>query len=190
MPDRWTVLLPFKGPSGAKTRLALEAVQRQELSDLWLQHVIRCCRDCPLVGDIGVVSLCKLEPLAGVRPFVQSAPGLNEGLEEVRTRWSLDKLLVILPDLPFLHADEISGLLHLCPEQGVSLAADRHQSGTNGLALRNAPEFRFCFGAESLQRHSHQARGLGLAAPWWRSPGFGHDVDTAADLEGLTWRTA
>jgi 2-phospho-L-lactate/phosphoenolpyruvate guanylyltransferase len=190
VPERWTVLLPFKGPSGTKTRLGLEAGQRQALSASWLQHVIRCCRECPAVGEIGVISLCALDPVPGVRPFVQSQPGLNEGLEEVRARWGLEKLLVILPDLPFLRSEEINGLLQLCARPGISLAADRHQSGTNGLALWNAPEFHFCFGSDSLRRHQEQAHNLGLLAPCWRSPGFGHDVDTDADLEGLSWRTA
>lgn len=190
MPETWAVLLPFKGPLGSKTRLGLETAQRQALSRDWLQHVIECCEAAAGVGQITVVSLAPLDLPARVSGWVQSKPGLNEGLEEARQHLGLQKLVVILPDLPFVRADEIQGLLDLCPAGGIALAPDRHESGTNGLAVHGARAFRFAFGADSLQRHQQQAQSLQLPSACWRSPGFGHDVDTDADLEGLTWRTA
>jgi 2-phospho-L-lactate/phosphoenolpyruvate guanylyltransferase len=123
--------------------------------------------------------------------------GLNEGLELGR-RWALaagaDALLVVLGDLPCLHAREVDDMIALADrpagegEAAVILAPDRRERGTNALLVRPPWLVRFTFGAQSLARHQALARYTAVEPVLYRAPGTAFDVDTPANLGELVAR--
>ena len=174
----WTVLLPLKQPQARKTRLApclgLEA--RTRLTNLLFQHVT------DVVHVTGLISQAiLLAPDAGNWPgawLKDEGRGLNEELRCARQTLGERPLLVIHPDLPLLAPADIEVLLGAAAG-GCAVAPDRHDSGTNAIALDGFPGFTFSFGPESFGAHlrasSNQARIL-------RRLGLSLDIDTPEDL--------
>jgi 2-phospho-L-lactate guanylyltransferase (CobY/MobA/RfbA family) len=81
----------------------------------------------------------------------------------------------------------VGALLEAFRESGAVIAPDRHERGTNGLALlANAmPAFKLEFGDHSFERHRASIRRSGVEPPIIRRTGFAFDVDRIEDLELL-----
>ena len=86
--------------------------------------------------------------------------------------------------LLIVHADLVdpTGLGEFDPGEGVTLVADRHGLGTNVLALASGLEFRFGYGANSLEHHRREAHRLGLACTVITDSPWSWDVDVMEDL--------
>ncbi len=65
---------------------------------------------------------------------------------------------------------------------GVTLVPDRHDDGTNVVALPAALGFRFAYGPGSFRHHRAEAARHGLGVRVWRDPPLGLDVDLPDDL--------
>src|SRR5689334_3808010 len=108
-PVRTVAVVPVKGLSEAKTRLAsiLSPEERALLVLDMLSHVLDALISSRKIDAIAVLSPDPAElhlPL-GVESIVQRGDGLNNVLEEGR-RWAIqhdaDSLLVVFADLPLL----------------------------------------------------------------------------------------
>ena len=175
----WTALLPLKARAERKSRLAgmLDAEQRARLSDDMARHVLAILRGTHDVDAIHVLSPVPLLDALWMRDLGR---GLNAELTAARETLGAGNLLVLSGDLPFLAAADVATLLSEAESDGIAVAADRKDLGTNGVAIAGAWAFRFAFGPGSLAAHERQrARVV-------RSPGLAFDVDDADDLEEAT----
>jgi 2-phospho-L-lactate guanylyltransferase len=124
-----------------------------------------------------------------VLPVLQQERGLNQGLEHARrailAEQRIDALLVVLPDLPLVHADNITALVQRSTPHSVVLAPDRHGLGTNALLVRPADAMPVAFGEGSFARHCAAAQQRQLRVHVFDAQGTAFDVDTLDDVEAL-----
>ena len=176
----WTALIPIKGTAERKTRLAhrLPGDHRIMLTECLLAHAISVLNECSAIADIRLLS--DMQVAAWNRPIEpDEGEGLNAELRRLAGRWDSGRLLVLLPDLPFLTADDISALL-AGAEGGCAIAPDRHGRGTNAIALTDPCGFPFSFGDDSFANHLY---GSGGAAAVVRRAGLAFDIDVPEDLD-------
>lgn len=189
-PRLWTIL-PVRGLHDGKRRLAgaLTAEQRAALVRLLLCRAWRALDQAGLSSQALVVSpdpaALALAERLGALPLHQPDAGLNPALELARTvalAHGAQAVLVVLPDLPDMRADDLRTLLQLVAPGRVVLVPDRHGRGTNALVQQPAAALPFAFGAESLRRHRELAHARGLELRLAPIPGMILDVDTLDDL--------
>ena len=88
-----------------------------------------------------------------------------------------DTVIVVHSDLPLAH-----DLASLAVPGVAVLAPDRHDDGTNVIAIPTGTGFEFAYGAGSFERHVQTARSLGLPVSIRRDADLAVDVDTPDDL--------
>jgi 2-phospho-L-lactate guanylyltransferase len=186
----WTAIIPFKPAGARKTRLAgrLDERERDALSLALFDHVAAVLAAAPAVVEILV--LAREKPLGWGHSWIADAGReLNAELDAARQRLDVRRLIVIHADLPFVRPEDISALAagadagdaHACCAHACcAVAPDSHGAGTNALALRDFPDFRFCFGAGSFALHVEAA---GERARIVALPGLSFDIDTVDDYE-------
>lgn len=193
---RIAAIIPVGPLEAAKTRLggAIDAEERQDLAERFLARTLGAALAVDRLADILVVSPDRvvLQRAAdlGARTLRQRTSGLNAGLEEARedvVAGGAEAVLVLPIDLPFVTADAISDVLKaLAPAQDhahprVVLVTDRHESGTNVLALRPPDAIDFRFGPDS--RRAHRDGAVAAGATYLEVAGLlAFDLDTPADL--------
>jgi 2-phospho-L-lactate guanylyltransferase len=179
-PTGWTAIIPFKPPGTRKTRLAthLSAPERDDLSETLFRHVAQTLKATPAIARIALLSQTRPPVWSGLW-LADQGRGLNTELHHAQQILGPDKLLVIHADLPFVSPGDIACLITEA-ETGCAIAPDRHGTGTNALALRDAANFPFSFGANSFQRHVHAAKAPARIV---ERPGFSLDIDAQADLD-------
>jgi len=181
------LVIACKGFHRAKTRLApaLEPGARAALAARMLRHVLATARaaDLPawvLTGDPVVADLARRQ---GAAVLSDPGQGHNAALGQACAGLAPQARLIVLPaDLPALTPAALARLA--APRPGLTLAPDRHLTGTNALALDPSarPGFAFRFGPDSLRLHRAEARQRGLPARILHDPGLALDIDTPADL--------
>ena len=200
-------VVPLSAAPRVKTRLAgvLETGERAALARWMAGRVLDALRASAAISEIALVSP-DAEVLAwaearGAVALRQSGRGLNAALELGR-QWAVaqgaEALLVVLGDLPYLSAGDVTALVRGLPPASAGPAAvmapDRHERGTNALLLRPPDVLPFAFGRESFPRHEARALALGVRAVCYTSEGTRRDVDTPDDLAALVasglWRPA
>lgn len=177
-PVTWTALVPLKQGVERKTRLAaaLDAPARAALGDRMAAHVVGVLRHVPAIGRVVVLSPRPVPELA--TDWQRDAGrGLNAELEAARAVLGSAPLLVVHADLPLLTQADVAALLVAAGHTGVAIAPDRHDLGTNAVAIDGASAFRFRFGPGSLERHAAQ-----MSATLVRRDGLSMDIDTPGDL--------
>ena len=177
---RWTAIVPLKQGPERKSRLAkaLSAQARAALSDRMARHVLVCLGDCPSIERVILLSPAPLEDCAAEWRR-DGGQGLNRELADVRADLGPVPVLVIHGDLPCLEAEDVEALIEAAGH-GIAIAPDRHETGTNALAIADGRAFPFAFGADSFARHKQEA---GPAAAIVSRPGLALDIDTPDDLE-------
>ena len=132
------------------------------------------------------------DPRVSLQQQDAALPGLNGAVRQGQ-RWALDAradaLLVVLPDLPLLEADDIRALLAASDDGALSvLAPDRAGTGSNALLLAPPNVIQTAFGVNSAPRH--QAAYMAAQQPLLRvqRAGLDLDLDTADDLAALARR--
>jgi 2-phospho-L-lactate guanylyltransferase len=175
----WTAVIPLKGRSEPKTRLAsrLDGEQRRALSRTMFRHVADVLGRCPDVDNILILSDTRPEDWEG-RVALDEGRGLNEELRLLAASLGSVPLLVIHGDLPLL-SDEDIALLLTEAEHGCAIAPDREGSGTNAIALLHPDAPTFAFGKGSFARHLAAMDGARVVM----RPGLGLDIDTPVDLD-------
>lgn len=190
-------VVPIRSFREGKTRLAsiLTGDQRATLLRKTASRVVCTLAASQIVDTVLVVSperdVLEWARDLGKRilPLQQPAGlvGLNGALDAARA-WALerdaDALLSLFADLPLLSTLDVRELAR--GQAPVVLGADRRGEGTNAMLLRlvgAGEEFRFAFGANSLERHLSEAARLGVPAEIVVAPGVGFDLDTPADWD-------
>jgi len=179
----WTCVVPVKAGPERKSRLAptLDARQRLALSNQLYRHVVQCISNSGIAEAIIALSPALPEADVPVQLWVQEDRDLNVELGRVRDA-TAGPLMVINADLPLLQPHDVAALAEAAEMQGCAVAPDRHQSGTNAVALIPDVPFAFSFGPDSLRLHLASAdRGAWAVG----SIGFAYDVDTWADIEAI-----
>lgn len=180
---QWTAVIPLKAEPLRKSRLApaVDAERRVALSHALYRHVVDCVSRAGLFED-GIV-LSPSPPLADapVRWWDDEGRPINAALARVREAIP-GHLVVINADLPLLEPADLVALAEAAAHGGCAVAADRHGSGTNAIALLPGIPFTFSFGPDSLHAHLHSAGGDGQCV---QRPGLAHDIDTLADIDAL-----
>jgi 2-phospho-L-lactate guanylyltransferase len=176
----WTALVPLKQAALRKSRLGerLSAHDRIRLSESLARHVSSTAR---AVVGVSAVVLLSDTPAAweGVEWIGDLGRGLNEEIGEAAARLGNRPLVVLPADLPWLEREDVAAMIEAA-RCGHAIAPDRHDRGTNGLALISPCGFPFAFGEKSFAAHVEAAgQGAGIV----RRPGLAFDIDTAPDLD-------
>jgi len=175
----WSAIIPLKPPGQRKTRLAtrFSAARRDVLAQKMFLHVAAVLRAVPDMAEVLLLSVAPL-PRFEENWVLDQGRGLNAELFAAAHACRSPHVLVIHADLPLLTVADILALTQ--GEANAAIAPDRHQRGTNAVALRDAPNFHFAFGENSFERH------LALATSPMRvvtRAGLALDVDTPADFD-------
>lgn len=183
-------LVPLKELSACKSRLApyLPPSTRIQLVNMLLDHVIGALRRTPEIDHIVVVSPQRNHIAEDVQLFRRERMGLNEDLAYALNnvaRRGATHAIVVPADLPLLGADDVSALLQAVPPAGVAIAPDRHDCGTNALAMELPTRLSLAFGDHSFANHLSQCRDSGCDPAVVRRTGWAFDVDEIEDLREL-----
>lgn len=177
----WSAVVPLKAPGQRKSRLAerLSVEERDVLAERVAGHVGLCVSGEPRISRIIQLSVARS---GGWRYKWRrdEGRGLNAELNALRANSPTHGLLVIHGDLPVLRSADIAAMLDAAEANDIALAPDRHERGTNAIALSAEACFRFSFGENSLNRHIEEARG---GAQMVRRRGLALDLDTPDDFD-------
>lgn len=165
---RWTVVVPFKGGDGAKSRFAADAgIDRRRLSLAFLTDTLRAVRCSRVVDRVVVVSG---EPgLAGVLGELvddvvpDPAMGLNAavaaGASAASERWPEAFTAVLVGDLPALAPEDLDAALDSAVEAArgghpYAFVADRDGTGTTTITAAPGATVSSRFGRDSRTLHA------------------------------------
>jgi FO synthase len=177
-------LIPIKPRALCKTRLAsvLAPDQRMALVRALLRHVLSTLRATPGIDRIALVS-SERDGVSDDVGMVHGGSDLNANLESGvahAVAAGATTVLIVPADLPLLSVRDLQQLMAGARRSGIALAPDRHERGTNAVAMALPASLQMQFGEESFSRHCRQASRFGGAAQV-RTVGLGFDLDTAAD---------
>lgn len=187
----WAIV-PVKPLKYAKSRLSavLSSEQRYELAGAMFRHVLSVVSTVPEVSGVLVISRdTKALAIAremGAKTIQESAisdlnPALMRATMIVKS-WRVDGVLILPADLPFVHADDIQGLIKLGKHGSIVIATDHNGDGTNALLVRPPGLIQFDYGPGSYQRHIRSAKGAGIEVRTYHSARLASDIDVPADL--------
>lgn len=208
-----SALIPVKGFSGAKQRLAsrLTAQAREQLAKVMVQDVLSQVQKAKGIEDTYVVTgsseVIEWVSSLGVRIIREPAErGETEAVEfalaELKRRGS-ERVLVMPGDLPLLRACDVECLLERASRASegipaVTLVPSHDRMGTNALLLAPPDIIRLRFGHDSFSYHLSEAASKRVQLTVMESQAIGLDIDQPEDLErflalvkdGNTLRTA
>lgn len=195
----WAVV-PIRSFDDGKHRLApvLEDDTRRALVEAMFLDVLDVLVGAPDLDGILVVTR---DPAAtarakewGVEVLEERSLGLNRALTQAAEHLrGLDSggLLVVPGDVPLATRAELGEILAVHDgEPALTLVPDLEGQGTNALACSPPELVEFQFGVHSAGAHLQAGLDEGARLRTLRLPGFGLDVDTAADLGALLARGA
>lgn len=178
--DRWTLLVPVKRLDIAKTRLALDSVQRSELALAMALDTVSAALDAELVAEVVVITddarATRALSDVGAR-VVTDAPdaGLNPALVHGSQLATHSRVAALSSDLPGLQPSELDDVLREALNHAVCVVGDTAGIGTTLLAAARVAEFSPAFGIDSRSAHV-RAGAVDLTDSAGES--VRHDVDT------------
>jgi 2-phospho-L-lactate guanylyltransferase len=180
-------LVPIKARPECKRRLSgwLSPSERVDIVQEMVGRVLSALRDAKSIDRIAIVTPQRDLLHPDVLVLGDPGRGLNSALDSARRELvgrSIDELVVLHADLPFVTAADIELLVSRGRRTGLALASDTAGSGTNALYLASPAAFRFHFGVDSCRLHLREGARLGLAAELVRTRGLEFDLDTGEDL--------
>lgn len=197
---RAVALVPVRGSSSAKTRLAPLFTEDERLALVWsmLRRLLAEIAEAAVVERAVIVTRdpAAVEAQIGQRERVMILPqreegGLNGALEQGRDgarEQGYDVMLVLPGDLPLVTAADIRAMTE-APGPLV-VATDRAEDGTNALRIDlgawHGEPLRFCMGPGSAARHISGAKASGNRVTTLFRPGIAHDLDTPRDWADLS----
>ena len=201
IPDRYRTMrtlaiVPVKQLDSAKQRLAalLGAGAREALAQAMFTDVLAALRRVELLQRVAVVTGDATVAAAaqgdGVTVLDDPAPAGQSAAAAIGIRHAIargyERVLLVPGDTPLLDPQEVDALLAAAtPVPSVTIVADRHGEGTNGLAIVPPGAFEPSFGPGSLERHLAAADAAALACRVHSCASLAHDVDTPEDLAEL-----
>ena len=183
------VLVPVKSFREAKVRLtpALDPRARARLARAMAATVLQAARGLPVAVVCDDPEVGDWATDLGAEVLWRPGLGLNGAVTDgVRTLADdgVDRVVVAHADLP--HARDLRPVAEEAAD-GIVLVPDRHEDGTNVIALPAACGFRFAYGPGSFARHRAAAEQTGLAVRIERERTLTWDVDVPEDLEVPAW---
>ena len=173
-----TAVVPVKSMDLAKSRLAgvLDATGRHALARQMLDHVLATLREAG-IGTVRVASGDDGQGDLNADVTVAARLAAAEGATD---------LLLVMADLPYLAASDITALIEAGHKSAVVIA-EAKDGGTNALLLRppTVLEFSFATSRPSAAFHADHARIVGIEPVLLRRPGLARDIDTPDDLAAL-----
>ena len=190
---RWTVVVPFKGGTLAKSRLGLHrddpspmtAEMRRRLSIAFLTDTVTAALAAPSVDHVMVVSSDPAVAVAlpNVPTIADPGEGLNAsisvGIGSALATTPNAPLAVLTGDLPSLTTDDVEAALQLARKHALGVVADHIGRGTTMITSRPGVELRPRFGGKSHQAHTEQGH---FSLPVSPQSTLRKDVDTPLDL--------
>ncbi len=176
------VLVPVKDFTRAKARLAgvLSPGDRARLARWMADRVVAAAASLPVFVVCDHDDVAAWARSAGAEVLWCPGRGLNgaatDGAAAVAEA-GYDTVIVVHSDLPLAH-----DLASLAVPGAAVLAPDRHDDGTNAIAIPAGAGFEFTYGARSFERHLQAARSLALPVSIRRDADLAVDVDTPDDL--------
>ncbi|MFE1319898.1 2-phospho-L-lactate guanylyltransferase [Kitasatospora phosalacinea] len=184
----WSVVVPVKALTGAKSRLSALGPLRPRLALAFALDTVAAALACPLVGRVLVVTrdaraAAELRALGADvlddEPGGGLNPALAHGAATAHRRHPRSPVTTLSADLPALRPAELARVLAAVPARGRAFLADAPGTGTVLLAGPPGEPLRPAFGPGS--RDAHLAGGAAeLLLP--DAPSVRRDVDTPADL--------
>lgn len=189
----WTLLVPVKVVSQAKTRLAgdLGPAERVDLVQAMVLDTLSAARDAPMVSQVLVVTddahiVAGLAATAGapveVVPEPVPAQGLNAairaGIAHARSAAPVP-VAVLLGDLPALRPADLDAALTAATRHALAVVVDADGTGTTLLTASAGVELLPAFGAGSAAEHLRRGH-VELDVP--ARCGLRQDVDVLTDL--------
>lgn len=185
-------MVPVKSFALAKARLApvLDDQARAALARRMAERVLAAA------GSLPVTIACDDEDVAtwarehGAAVAWTPGTDLNGSVTQAVAGVDAERVVVAHADLPkardlmIVVGDsfgEAGGMYG-----GVVLVPDRRHDGTNVLSIPGGAGFVFQYGPGSFERHRAEAARLGLDVVVIEPPDLTWDVDSPADLDGLT----
>ena len=193
-PSTWSVVIPVKVLTQAKSRLArLGGERRAGLALAMAADTVTAVLACPVAARVIVITD---DQVAGdmlgalgadVIPDPPAGGGLNGALRHgsgyARGRWPGDGVAALFADLPAVRPDEIAAALNAARQWPTAFVADAAGDGTTMYTARPGAGFEPSFGLASRARHAASgATELGLDG----IDGLRRDVDTPEDLQQAT----
>jgi 2-phospho-L-lactate guanylyltransferase len=185
-------LVPAKPLSLAKTRLGtlLADADRAAVTYAMFADVVAALLAATRIDRVLVVTaderLAAYARAAGAGVVDEGAPrGLNGAVvlgTDAALRQGASAVLVVLSDVPLLHAADVDELVARTPRPGVALVPSKEGTGTNAIVRSPGAAIPPCFGGRSLERHVTAAERHRLACAIWRNIPMGFDVDVPEDL--------
>jgi 2-phospho-L-lactate/phosphoenolpyruvate guanylyltransferase len=187
----WSVLLPVKVLSEAKSRLAeLAGPRRGELALALAGDTVTAVLRAGQVARAVVITddPVAAATLGGLGALVvpdEPRDGLNAaltyGAKIAAARWPADGVAALSADLPALRPAELAEALNAAAAWPNAFVADAAGDGTTLYTAAPGAAFRPAFGLASRARH---AAGGAAEIELTDVPGLRRDVDTPADLRG------
>jgi 2-phospho-L-lactate guanylyltransferase len=185
---RWSIVIPVKTLSLAKTRLTGAAgPHRVRLAEAIACDTVSAALRCGLVSNVVAVTADPVPArrLGDLGAHVVPDPGrglnaaLRTGAAEARLRAPGDAVGALQADLPALRPAELESVLRAAPAFEQSFVPDAADVGTTFYGVRPGVPFHPRFGGESRLRHL--SGGAKELAPQG-VPTVRRDVDTIDDL--------
>jgi 2-phospho-L-lactate guanylyltransferase len=180
---RWTVLIPVKSLTEAKSRLTGASVDdagHRRLVAAIREDTIAAARATTVVARLVLVTDGAVEPGDDLS-FTQSRPGLNAALTEAASdaarRWPDDGIAALVGDLPALRPQDLASALHSASGHQQAFVPDAAGTGTTLLTALPGHPLAAQFGPGSAGRHHAVATPIDAGAR------LRHDVDTPTDLD-------
>jgi 2-phospho-L-lactate/phosphoenolpyruvate guanylyltransferase len=188
--SRTTAIVPLRSVAGGKTRLrrALPDALRLALVEAMFADVVDSLRRSPIenlvvaVGDPSAAAAARARGLV-CRADPPGGEGLNDAIAPAMAHVpATERLLVVMPDLPWLRPSDVTELL--ASPAAITVAAT-DDGGTGGLACLPGARLDPHYGPGSARGHrlSGLSAGFTVASP--RIPGFSFDVDDVDDVQLL-----
>ena len=190
----WIVVVPVKGSTASKTRLADFPLSPDERRRLALAFALDTICAIDAASDVRQIIVVTSDPVAadavrtlGVLVVADPGEGLNAAITaglvhavRLRTGQADAGVAVITADLPTLATADVVDALALAAEHPASFVADASGEGTTTITALPGVSLVPEFGERSASRHA--AAGLvPLAVP--PDSTLRRDVDTPTDLE-------
>jgi 2-phospho-L-lactate guanylyltransferase len=176
------VLVPVKAFINAKARLAtvLGDAERERLARWTSARVLAAAGELPtfVACDDEQVAAWASKHGASIlwHPGVGLNAAVNNSVAELREAGITD-VVVAHGDLPRAHS-----LAGLASPGVITLVPDRHDDGTNVIAVPTDVPFHFSYGPGSFHRHLQSAIDAGLSVRVRRDTLLAVDIDTPSDL--------
>lgn len=182
VPDRrWSVVVPVKGTSLAKSRLGASAELAEAIALDTVAAVLRA-RSVSRVLVVTSPSAAQAFRALGAEALPDPGDGLNAACRFGIAAADGGPVAVLLGDVPALLPEELDAALELAARPARSFVADFDNDGTVLIAALDAASHSPAFGSHS--RAAHLAAGyVELAVP--SAIGLRRDVDTPEQLRAL-----